>query len=99
METETETETELRDERKRKRDEKWKQKLVWQIDGSYESNIFICSIQWNFNDVLPKSDFIEVEPDTEMETETERGQKMKTETCDTNWKLKSITHVHLFHTM
>ena len=59
-----------------------------QIDSSYESHIFICSIQCNFNDVLPKSEFREVKPDMEMETETEteteRGQKMETETCDTN---------------
>ena len=59
-----------------------------QIDNSYESHIFICSIQCNFNNVLPKSDFIEVKPDMEMETETERetetGQKMEMETCDTN---------------
>ena len=61
-----------------------------QIDSSYESNIFICSIQCNFNNVLPKSDFIKVEPDmeTEMEmeteTETETGQKTEMETCDTN---------------
>ena len=58
------------------------------MDSSYESNIFICSIQCNFNNVLPKSDFIEVKPDMEtemeMETETEMGQKMETETCDTN---------------
>ena len=71
-------------EQKGKWDKKWKQKVVIQIDSSYKSNIFICSIQCNFNDVLPKSDFIEVKPDTEMETETERGQKMETETCDTN---------------
>ena len=62
--------------------------VVIQNDSSYESNIFICSIQCNFNNILPKSDFIEVKPDmeTEMETETETeiGQKRATETCDTN---------------
>ena len=55
-----------------------------QIDSSYESNIFICSIQCNFNNVLPKSDFVEVKPDMETETETEMGQKTEMETCDTN---------------
>ena len=59
-----------------------------QIDSSYESHIFICSIQCNFNNVLSQSDFIKVEPDmeteTETETETEMGQKRATETCDTN---------------
>ena len=59
-----------------------------QIESSYESHIVICSIQCNFNNVLPKSDFIEVKPDmemeTEMETETETGQKTEMETCDTN---------------
>ena len=63
-----------------------------QIDSSYESNIFICSIQCNVNNVLPKSNFIEVKPDMEMETETETGtetetdmgQQRATETCDTN---------------
>ena len=59
-----------------------------QIDSSYESHIFICSIQCNFNNVLPKSDFIEVKPDmeTEMEkeTETDMGQKRAMETRDTN---------------
>ena len=74
--TEKETETESRDERKRKRDENQKQKVVIQIDSSYESNIFICSIQCNFNDVLPKSDFIKFEPET--------GSKMEMETCDSN---------------
>ena len=65
-------EMETRDERKRKRTwDEQKQKLVIQIHRSYESNIFICSIQCNFNDVLPKSDFIMFEPDTEMETETD----------------------------
>ena len=58
--------------------------VVIQIDSSYESNIFICSIQCNFNDVLPKSDFIKFEPDMETETDTEVGRKMDTETCDTN---------------
>ena len=86
--TETEMETEPSDERKRKQDKNWKQKVVIQIDSSYESNIFICSIQCNFNNVLPKSDFIEVKPDMETETatetETEMGQKRATETCDTN---------------
>ena len=54
-----------------------------QIDNSYESHIFIFSIQCNFNNVLPKSDFIEVKPDMEMETETEMemGQKKR------KWKL------------
>ena len=75
---ETEMETESRDEQKRKRDENQIQKVVIQIDSSYESNIFICSIQCNFNNVLPKSDFIEVKPD--METETETGQKTEMET-------------------
>ena len=79
---------ETRDERKRKWtwDEQQKQKLVIQIHRSYKSNIFICSIQCNFNNVLPKSDFIEVEPDMEMdmEMETETGQKTEMETCDTN---------------
>ena len=84
MEMETETEMESHDERKWKLDEDWKQKVVIQIDSSYESNIFICSIQCNFNDVLPKSDFIKVEPDTETETEMETGRKTETETCDTN---------------
>ena len=83
-----ETETESRDERKRKRDDNRIQKVVIQIDSSYESNIFICSIQCNFNNVLPKSDFIEVKPDmeTEMEnqTETDMGQKRAMETRDTN---------------
>ena len=63
-----------------------------QIDSSYESHISICSIQCNFNNVLPKSDFIEVKRDMEMETEreteteteTETGQKTEMETCDTN---------------
>ena len=63
-----------------------------QIDSSYKSHIFICSIQCNFNNVLPKSDFIEVKPDMETETETETetemetetGQKTEMETCDTN---------------
>ena len=84
--TETETEAESHDEWKRKRYNKPKQTVVIQIDSSYESNIFICSIQCNFNDVLPKSDFIMFEPDTEMETETETetGQKMEMETCDAN---------------
>ena len=70
-----------RDERKQKRDEwkwkwdeNWKQKVVIQIDSSYESNIFFCSIQCNFNNVLPKSDFIKVEPDIETEMETEIGR-------------------------
>ena len=62
--------------------------VVIQIDNSYESHIFICSIQCNFNNVLPKSDFIEVKPDmemeTEMETETETGQNTEMEPCDTN---------------
>ena len=83
---------ETRDERKRKWDENRKQKVVIQIDSSYESNIFICSIQCNFNNVLPQSDFIEVKPDmetereteTETETEAEMGQKTEMETCDTN---------------
>ena len=81
---------ETRDERKRKRtwDEQQKQKLVIQIHHSYESNIFICSIQCNFNDVLTKSDFIKFEPDmeteTEIETETEMGRKTEMETCDSN---------------
>ena len=81
-----ETEMETRDERKRKWtwDEQQKQKLVIQIHCSYESNIFICFIQCNFNDVLPKFDFIKFEPDMETETETEMGRKMDTETCDTN---------------
>ena len=82
--TETGMETESRDEQKGKWDKKWKQKVVIQIDSSYKSNIFICSIQCNFNDVLLKSDFIKVEPDTETETETETGRKKETETCDTN---------------
>ena len=90
--TEMETEAESRDEWKRKWDENWKQKVVIQIDSSYESNIFICFIQCNFNDVLPTSDFIKFEPDmeteteieTETETETETGRKMEMETCDTN---------------
>ena len=83
---ETETEMETCDERKWKRtwDEQQKQKLVIQIHRPYESNIFICSIQCNFNDVLPKSDFIKFAPDMETETETEMGRKMDTETCDTN---------------
>ena len=59
-----------------------------QIDSSYESHIFICSIQCNFNNVLPKSDFIEGKPametERETETETEMGQQRATETCDTN---------------
>ena len=76
--TETETETESRDERKRKRDENRKQKVVIQIDSSYESNIFMCSIQCNFNNVLPKSDFTEVKPDMETETETETETEMET---------------------
>ena len=71
---------ETRDERKQKRtwDEQQKQKLVIQIHRSYESNIFICSIQCNINDVLPKSDFIKFEPDmkTEIETETETETEM-----------------------
>ena len=87
-----ETETESHDERKRKWDENQKQEVVIQIDSSDESNIFICSIQCNFNNVLPKSDFIEVKPDMEMETETETetemetemGRKREMETCDTN---------------
>ena len=87
---ESEPESESHDEQKRKRDEDWKQKDVIQIDSSYESNILICSIQCNFNNVLPKSDFIKVEPDmetetkTEMEMEMETGQKTEMETCDTN---------------
>ena len=47
-----------------------------QIDNSYESHIFICSIQCNFNNVLPKSDLIKVEPDMETETETEAETEM-----------------------
>ena len=57
---------------------------VIQIESSYESHIFICSIQCNFNNVLPKSDFIEVKPDMETETvtetEMETGQKTEMET-------------------
>ena len=54
------------------------------IESSNESHMFICSIQCNFNNVLPKSDFTEVKPDMEMETETETetetGQKTEMET-------------------
>ena len=66
-----ETETESRDERKWKRDENRKQKVVIQIDSSYELNIFICSIQCNFNNDLSKSDYMKMDPDTETETEAE----------------------------
>ena len=49
-----------------------------QIESSNESQMFICSIQCNVNNVLPKSNFIEVKPD--METETETETEMETET-------------------
>ena len=61
-----------------------------QIDSSYKSHISICSIQCNFNNVLPKSNFIEVktememETQTETETETDMGKQRAMETCDTN---------------
>ena len=48
-----------------------------QIESSNESHILICSMQCNFNNVLTKSDFRKLNPDTEKETETESCDEQK----------------------